>query len=145
MGRSTRNEAVVKLREQIAAADDPELIIRLTRQLSKLLPRAKAKMGRPRNTPAAPDVEQAGTFKESDYPGQAHFLKELPMGEREFWRLIFGVENELRRLGFAGLPQMTEAEENVFKEKIVAGWADAERTAFNTYEHRIGEESVVEN
>ena len=134
MGRSTRKEAIVKLREQLAATDDPEMIIRITRQIAKLLPRAKAVMGRSRNTPSpAVASEPESTFKASDYPrsNQGEFLATLPMGKREFWRLIFGLENT------PGRSTMTAKEGDAVIEKMVAGFSEDERAALASYDPNV--------
>ena len=51
MGRNARKEAIVKLREQIDTCNnDPKLLMQLTRQLSKLLPKKSQGKTTQRNT-----------------------------------------------------------------------------------------------
>jgi hypothetical protein len=95
-------------------------------------------MGRPRNetptrkTLAKDAAAQAAesTFKESDYPhrNEGAHLATLPMGKREFWRLIFGTE------AAPGCSTMTQEERATVTDKIMAGFSDAERAALEAYQ-----------
>ena len=123
MGRSTRKEAVVKLREQIESTIDPELLIRLTRQLTKLLPRPKSVMGRPRTAPL-PDVSP-----ESTYIPNGSAMDDLPLGEQTCNRLVEAIEKEQRQRGLSGLPKMTETEQAAFIEKTLKTFSVGEREA----------------
>jgi hypothetical protein len=130
MGRSARREAIVKLREQIAAATDPEVVIRLTRQLSKLLPKKKAVMGRPRTTPAQSPV----TSPESTYVPNGSMMDDLPLGEQTALRVVLALEAERKRRGFAGEREMTQTERSALINKTKAGFSDEERAALAAYE-----------
>lgn len=139
MGRNAKEEAIVKLRAALDATDDPKLIAQLTRQLTKLIPRPKQKMGRPRNAPSQVEVSPESTFKASDHPrfNQGAHLATLPMGKREFWRLVFGIE------ATPGYRAMTLEEKGAVSDKMVSGFSDAERAALAAYEQSDDELMLI--
>lgn len=126
MGRNAKEEAVVKLRGALDATDDPKLIAQLTRQLTKLIPRPKQKMGRPRNAPSPVEVSP-----ESTYVRNGSALDNLPLGEQTMHRLVIALEAEHKRRGFAGEPDMTAEEQAAFSGQIVAGFSAMERAALD--------------
>ena len=122
MGRNARKEAIVKLREQIAACqDDPKLLISLSRQLNKLLPKKKAVMGRPRTTPS-PDVSPKSTYIRN---GSA--MDDMPLREQTLNRLVLACEAEDRRRGRLGLPKTTEAERKTLIDDLAKTFSEVER------------------
>jgi hypothetical protein len=125
MGKNNRREVAKRLTQEIAAATDPETLIRLTTQLTKVLPkrrRTRKPLGEPKKT-----TTPESTFVKGDYPRGGDFLENLPMGEREFWRLILGVE------ATSGYRTMTPGEVSAFMGKMKAGFSDAERAALEAY------------
>jgi hypothetical protein len=101
MGRSARQEAIVKLRDQIAVTTNPKLLIQLAKALTALL-LIPATKGRPRKEPL-PDVEP-----ESDE-------EKL---ERMMWATDRLFEKENTRREEAGLPEMTNEEHNAFLDGL---------------------------
>ncbi len=135
MGRNARKEAIVKLRDEITAClDNPKMLVSLTRQLNKLLPKKKAPKGRPRNeTPTRKTLakDKVALETQSTYvKGSSRFLDDLPMGVREWWRVLLGLEaEELRRHS----TKMTREEMDAYASKIVDGFSGAERAAYEAY------------
>ncbi len=138
MGRDARKEAIVKLREQIGVCnDDPRLLMQLTRQLSKLLPKKKAAMGRPRNeTPTRKTLAKDAAAEEakSTYVRNGSAMDTMPLGRQTVHRLVIALEAEGKRRGFAGLPAMTAEERVTLTDKIVTGFSDKERAALRVLE-----------
>jgi len=138
MGRDARREAIVKLREQIAACkDDPKTLVSLTRQLNKMLPKKKAAMGRPRNeTPTRKTLakDAAAQAAESTYVRNGSALDNMPLGKQTSHRMVLALEAEDKRRGFAGLPAMTAEEQAVFLAQVVGGFSDTERAALEAYQ-----------
>jgi hypothetical protein len=62
-GKSHRKEVAKKLQEQIAATTDPKLIIELSNQLSKFLPRPR-QARRPRKPEATSPTKKARSLRE---------------------------------------------------------------------------------
>jgi hypothetical protein len=137
MGRNARKEAIVKLRDQLAATDDVKLIIQISRQIAKLSPKKKAVMGRPRNeTPSRKTLakDAAAVDAQSTYVRNGSAMDNMPLGRQTLHRLVLALEAEHKRRGFAGEPDMTAEEEVTFTDKIVTGFSDAERAALYALE-----------
>src|SRR4051794_8434503 len=114
MGKASHREEVIKhLTEQIKKTKDPQALAELTKQLTKLLPKQRVEKAKQPQGPKS-------TFVKADYK-HGDWLEKLPMGKREFWRLIHGFE------AIPGHAKMTPDERNALLVKMEEGFSDAER------------------
>lgn len=120
-----RRKVAKRLQEEISKCTDPKMLVKLTEQYNALKPK------QPRNqqeTPK-PTLGSESTFVKADYPGpHGDYLEKLPIGKREFWRLILGLE------AATGYKTMTPDERHTFMAKMQEGFSDAERAALEAYE-----------
>lgn len=118
-----RRKVLKKLQEEISKCADPKMVVKLTEQYNALKPKKATSNPEPTKK-ATPE----STFVKSDYPHKGDFLEKLPMGKREFWRVILGVE------AAPGFSKMTPDERQALAGKMVEGFSDAERAALEAYE-----------
>jgi hypothetical protein len=121
MGRSARQEAIVKLREAIAKTSDPKLIGQLTRQLAKLLP--KAKSPNPTGRPRTHVKEGADASQESTYVPNGSALDHLSLGEQTSARVVLAVEKR----------KPTEAEREAVIAEVLKTFSGPELEALEAY------------
>jgi hypothetical protein len=105
-GKSHRKEVAKKLQEQIAATTDPKLIIELSNQLSKFLPRPR-QARRPRKSADVPVESNSG---ESALVAKwEKRLSHLPIEKRIQFSVILEVEERLKKQGLYKWPRTDES------------------------------------
>jgi hypothetical protein len=123
-GKSHRKEVAKKLQEQIAATTDPKLIIELSNQLSKFLPRPR-QARRPRKAEVTPPSKNRSLREK--YTGSVY--EQMSDGDLVCWHLVFEIEKR-QRMGFL----TNRAERTAFKAEVLASLTDAERAAYEAFE-----------
>ena len=121
-----RRKVAKKLSEQISLCTDPNLLLELTKQYNAVKPKKAANKPEPAEKNQAPSGPQS-TFKKSDYTHCPDWLEKQPMGKREYYRLLFGLE------AAPGYSRMTSEEKRALIERMQAGFSDAERAALEAY------------
>ena len=126
MGANNRSEVARRLTQEISVTKDPKTLLALSKQLTKVLPKRR-RARKPLQEPKRKTTPES-TFVKSDYPRHGDFLEKLPMGEREFWRLIFALQ------ATPGHRTMTPDEQCAFMVKMIETFSDAERAAYEAFD-----------
>lgn len=127
MGKNNRREVAKRLTQEISVTTDTATLLELSKQLTKVLPKRR-RTRKPLEEEPKKKTTPEDTFVKKDYPHGGDFLEKLPMGRREFWRIILGVE------AAPGVSTMTREERLSLIAKMIEGFSNTERAAFEAYE-----------